>query len=97
MAAHDRFRVIDGKRTAVQYVVDADLGGALPDWLKQMIARDQAHNTLRDLRQRVRWTQRRGPYGLRAGQLKSEALLAGFGGQASHAGNPPAPAPAGVP
>ena len=77
--AHYRFRPISPTRTEVEYQIDVDPGGTLPDWLKRMVARDLAHDTLADLRTRVRWTSAQGTYRARTKRLELRARADGFG------------------
>jgi len=49
-------------KTRVTYLVDADPGGLIPDWLVAMTSKDIPLNTLRDLRKRVRKTKANGKY-----------------------------------
>ena len=49
-------------RTRVTYVVDADPGGMIPDWLVSMTSKDIPLNTLQNLRRRVRSTRSSGKY-----------------------------------
>ena len=49
-------------RTRVTYVVDADPGGMIPDWLISMTAKDVPLKTLTNLRRRVRQTKASGKY-----------------------------------
>lgn len=49
----------------------------MPDWLKSMIARDLAHNTLSDLRARVHWARTHGAYRERANWLAALGLSEG--------------------
>jgi hypothetical protein len=76
--AHYRFRVLAAQRTEVEYQVDVDPGGTLPDWLKRMIARDLSHDTLADLRRRTDWALARGEYASRRDGLASLAQARGF-------------------
>jgi hypothetical protein len=76
--AHYRFRALGAQRTEVEYQVDVDPGGTLPDWLKRMIARDLTHDTLADLRKRTDWALARGEYASRRDGLASLARARGF-------------------
>lgn len=53
----------------VSYEVSVDPGGTLPDWLKNLIARDLAHDTLARLRSRTAWAHAHGTYRARAQEL----------------------------
>jgi START domain len=79
--AHYRFRALAAERTEVEYQIDLDPGGTLPDWLKQMIARDLSHDTLADLRRRTHWARERGVYGERRRALSASARAQGFRAQ----------------
>lgn len=48
-----RLKALDAERTFVQYDVDADPGGALPDFVVKMASEDIPLNTLRNLRARA--------------------------------------------
>ncbi len=60
LRGHYALTALGPKRTRVEYQVDADPGGNLPDWLITRIGRDDPWYTLRDLRERVAET--RGEY-----------------------------------
>lgn len=77
-SAHYRFHALDAQHTRVEYQLDVDPGGTLPDWLKRMIARDLTHDTLADLRARTRWALARGEYQRRAPDLAASARAQGF-------------------
>jgi hypothetical protein len=77
-AAHYRFRALAGGRTDVEYQIDVDPGGTLPDWLKRLIARDLTHDTLADLRKRTLWALARGEYAARSRGLAASAQAHGF-------------------
>jgi hypothetical protein len=77
-AAHYRFAALAAQRTQVEYQIDVDPGGTLPDWLKRVIARDLAHDTLADLRKRVHWARARGVYRERTRDLALRARQNGF-------------------
>ncbi len=81
MVASYRFRQLGPRRTTVEYELEIDPGGTLPDWLKQLISKNFAHDTLDRLRDRVRWAEREGVYQLRAGQLEAAAARRGFQAQ----------------
>lgn len=76
--AYYRFRALDAQHTRVEYQLDVDPGGTLPDWLKRMIARDLTHDTLADLRARTRWAIARGEYERRTPDLAAAARAQGF-------------------
>lgn len=76
--AHYRFQAVAPQRTEVEYQIDVDPGGTLPDWLKRVIARDLAHDTLADLRKRVQWAKMRGAYRERMRGLALRARERGF-------------------
>ncbi len=60
LRGHYALTALGPKRTRVEYQVDADPGGNLPDWFITRIGRDDPWYTLRDLRERVAET--RGEY-----------------------------------
>jgi hypothetical protein len=70
-AAHYRFISRNDRRTDVEYQLEFDPGGALPDWLKTLVVKNLAHDTLDDLLDRVRWAQQQGLYKARAEYLAS--------------------------
>ncbi len=76
--AHYRFRASGRESCLVEYQIDVDPGGTLPEWLKRLVARDLAHNTLDDLRDRVRWAAQRGLYRERAQAIAELAVQSGF-------------------
>ncbi len=76
--AHYRFRALAERRTQVEYQIDVDPGGTLPDWLKRVIARDLTHDTLADLRKRTLWALARGEYSTRSRGLAATAQAQGF-------------------
>lgn len=75
--AHYRLRALPARRTSLEYQIEVDPGGTLPDWLKSMIARDLAHDTLADLRTRMRWAEAQGLYRERAQELAAQARALG--------------------
>jgi hypothetical protein len=79
MIASYRLEQLSENRTRVWYEVELDPGGTLPDWLKTMVARDLAHNTLSRLRDRARWAAQHNLYESRASALKTAARERGFG------------------
>jgi hypothetical protein len=70
MQASYRFSVKGPRQVEVEYEIDVDPGGTLPDWVKNMVGRDLAHQTLYRLRERARWALERGAYEQRAAQLQ---------------------------
>jgi hypothetical protein len=78
MRAFYRFRELGPRRTDVEYELEIDPGGTLPDWLKALISRNFAHDTLARLRGRVQWAERSGVYGERAAAMASEAAQSGY-------------------
>jgi hypothetical protein len=44
---------LDRARTKVVYQVEADVGGSVPRWMAERVARDMPYETLSRLRQRV--------------------------------------------
>lgn len=89
--AHYRFQWLESQRTSVEYQIDVDPGGTLPDWLKRIVARDLAHNTLADLRDRVRWARAHGAYRERSRFLELRARADGFGATGREAALSPRP------
>jgi len=73
MRARYAFRVVGPERVRVSYEVSVDPGGTLPDWLKRLVARDLAHDTLERLRGRTAWARTSGIYRARAGELAAIA------------------------
>jgi hypothetical protein len=57
----------------IEYTIEVDPGGTLPDWLKNMVGRDLAHETLARLRGRAAWAATQGTYAARAASLRSIA------------------------
>lgn len=53
-----RMRQISPTHTHVVYQVEADVGGSVPRWMAQIVARDMPYETLSRLRERVRGTGR---------------------------------------
>ena len=60
LRGHYALTALEPGRTRVEYQVDADPGGNLPDWLATRMGRDDPWHTLNDLRKRVAAT--RGEY-----------------------------------
>ncbi|MEY4510246.1 MAG: hypothetical protein RLZZ450_2368 [Pseudomonadota bacterium] len=75
--AHYRFQT-RGERVEVEYQLELDPGGALPDWLKGLVAKQLAHDTLARLRDRVRWARDASTYRVRAQQLEAQAHNSGY-------------------
>jgi hypothetical protein len=80
LRAFYHFRALNEEATQVEYEIEIDPGGTLPGWLKTMVSRDFARQTLSALRDRVLWSERNGVYDRRAEQLRDEAERSGFGG-----------------
>ena len=59
LKGHYKLRILDDKRTRVEYVVDADPGGSLPSWLVSKASRDLPLETLVELRKQVKKTKGR--------------------------------------
>ncbi|HEX6243484.1 MAG TPA: hypothetical protein VFZ61_21375, partial [Polyangiales bacterium] len=57
----------------IEYTIEVDPGGTLPDWVKNMVGRDLAHETLARLRGRAEWALAQGTYTTRAATLRSIA------------------------
>lgn len=55
-------QAVGEEKTRVTYLVDADPGGMIPDWLVTMTSKDIPLNTLQSLRTRVRQTRASGKY-----------------------------------
>ncbi len=70
-----RFRARADGHVDVEYEIDVDPGGTLPDWLKNVVGRDLAHQTLLKLRERARWATEQGVYAARAAQLREFARV----------------------
>jgi hypothetical protein len=70
MQATYRFSAKGPRHVEVEYEIDVDPGGTLPDWVKNMVGRDLAHQTLHKLRERARWASEGGLYTQRAAQLQ---------------------------
>jgi hypothetical protein len=62
----------------VEYQLEFDPGGALPDWLKTLVVKNLAHDTLDDLRERVGWARARGLYATRVAELARTAQHGGY-------------------
>jgi START domain len=73
MRARYTFLAEGSGRVRVSYEVAVDPGGTLPDWLKNLVARDLAHDTLDRLRQRAAWVEQHGTYRARARELAAIA------------------------
>lgn len=80
MQAAYHFRTLGPDRTEVTYELEVDAGGTLPDWLKSMVSRDLAHDTLDRLRSRAAWAAERQLYQRRAAELKVTATSTGYRG-----------------
>jgi hypothetical protein len=57
LAGHYRFKVISPTRTKIEYLVDADPGGWIPDWLIASTSKNIPLNTILNLRKQVKKTQ----------------------------------------
>jgi hypothetical protein len=64
--------------TAVDYELEIDPGGTLPDWLKALISKNFAHDTLDRLRERLKWAEEGGVYRERAAAMAAEAEQSGY-------------------
>ena len=64
LRGHYRLTAISGQVTGVEYLVDADPGGDLPDWVKRRAARELPMKTILGLRAQVERT--RGNYSVEA-------------------------------
>lgn len=73
MRARYSFAVEGPRRVRVSYEVAVDPGGTLPDWLKNLVARDLAHDTLDRLRSRAQWAEETATYRVRARELAALA------------------------
>jgi hypothetical protein len=65
-ALHQR----DNGELEIEYMIEVDPGGTLPDWLKNLVGRDLAHDTLQRLRQRTEWAVARRTYVERSARLR---------------------------
>lgn len=57
----------------VEYMIEVDPGGTLPDWVKNIVGRDLAYETLNRLRKRSEWARTQGTYAARALRLQAIA------------------------
>jgi START domain len=73
MQARYTFVAKGPRQVDVEYEIEVDPGGTLPDWVKNMVGRDLAHQTLQRLRERASWALERGVYVRRASQLQQIA------------------------
>lgn len=73
LQASYRFLAKGPRQVEVEYEIEVDPGGTLPDWLKNMVGRDLAHQTLERLRERASWALERGNYTRRAARLQGIA------------------------
>jgi hypothetical protein len=48
-----RMEQLAANKTRVTYTVEVDIGGSVPDWMAEMVARDMPYKTLLKLRGRV--------------------------------------------
>jgi hypothetical protein len=48
-----RMERLGPNKTKVTYTVEVDIGGSVPDWMAEMVARDMPYKTLSKLRTRV--------------------------------------------
>ena len=76
--AQYRMHALSSQRALVSYQLVVEPGGTLPEWLRRRIVRNLAHDTLADLRDRVRWARQRGAYTARAASLVSAARGKGY-------------------
>jgi hypothetical protein len=70
MHAAYRFRSLSEREVEVTYDVEVDPGGTLPDWLKTLVSRDLAHDTIARLAARVTWARAQAVYVRRAEELQ---------------------------
>jgi hypothetical protein len=73
MQARYTFVAKGPRQVHVEYEIEVDPGGTLPDWLKNMVGRDLAHQTLERLRERAGWALEHGTYARRAAKLQQVA------------------------
>lgn len=78
MRAHYKFRVLDENRVEVEYQLEVDPGGSLPAWLKRLVSKNLAHDTLGRLRARTGVARARDLYRTRVAELKGLATRSGF-------------------
>jgi hypothetical protein len=67
------FRLRNDGKVEVEYMIEVDPGGTLPDWVKNLVGRDLAHETLSRLRARSAWARTHGTYETRAVRLRAIA------------------------
>ena len=53
LIGHYKLTRVGPKKTLVEYQVEADPGGSLPDWIVERVAKDMPYQTLAHLRDRV--------------------------------------------
>ena len=59
---HYFFRELGPRKTWIEYEIDADPGGSIPGWLVRVASRDIPLITLKNLRDRVKVTEKAGTY-----------------------------------
>lgn len=59
---HYFFRELGPRKTWIEYEIDADPGGSIPGWLVRIASRDIPLITLKNLRDRVKVTEKEGTY-----------------------------------
>lgn len=62
LKGHYIFKILDYNKTRVEYQIDADPGGMLPDWLIESTSEEIPLNTIVNLRNRVMQTSKAGTY-----------------------------------
>ncbi len=62
LKGHYKFKALSRTRTRVEYQVDADPGGSLPDWLAESATEDLPRKTLLGLAERAKKTSKDGTY-----------------------------------
>jgi START domain len=67
------FHLRDDGKLDIEYMIEVDPGGTLPDWVKNLVGRDLAHETLSRLRARSAWARTHGTYSARALHLRAIA------------------------
>jgi hypothetical protein len=72
-------RQLAGGQLEIEYMIEVDPGGTLPDWLKNMVARDLAHDTIQRLRERSEWAAARSAYAARSIRLRELGIEAKSG------------------
>ncbi len=72
LRGHYVLKILDYNKTRVEYQIDADPGGMLPDWLIESASKDIPLNTLTGLKKRVAQTRKAGTYKEFTGELREK-------------------------